>query len=91
MLSGIVTLVRLLQLEKAREPILVTLSGIVTLVRLLQLQKACEPILVTLFGIVMLGRLPRLTRRRIMRMKRLRKPPGNPLMPQYRWKRHRLS
>jgi hypothetical protein len=35
-LSGIVTLVRLLQLLKAPFPMLVTLSGIVTLVRPLQ-------------------------------------------------------
>jgi hypothetical protein len=40
MLSGIVTLVRLLQREKADSPILVTLSGIVTLVSLLQAPKA---------------------------------------------------
>ena len=33
-LSGIVTLLRLLQLEKAELPMLVTPSGIVTLVRL---------------------------------------------------------
>ena len=32
-LSGIVTLVRDLQLQKAESPMLVTLSGIVTLVR----------------------------------------------------------
>ena len=36
-LSGIIALVKLLQLEKADFPILVTLSGIVTLVRLLHL------------------------------------------------------
>ncbi len=36
-LSGIVTLVRLVQLSNAAVPMLVTLSGIVTLVRLLQL------------------------------------------------------
>jgi hypothetical protein len=35
-LSGIVTLVRLLQRRKTHKPMLVTLSGIVTLVRLLQ-------------------------------------------------------
>ena len=35
-LSGIVTLVRLLQPSKAELPMLVTPSGIVTLVRLLQ-------------------------------------------------------
>ena len=39
-LSGIVTLVRLLQPLKAFFPMLVTLSGIVTLVRLLQARKA---------------------------------------------------
>jgi hypothetical protein len=39
-LAEIVTLVRLLQLQKAPHPMLVTLSGIVTLVRLLQPQKA---------------------------------------------------
>jgi hypothetical protein len=38
-LSGIVTLVRLLQPEKAQLPMLETLSGIVTLVRLLQPEK----------------------------------------------------
>ena len=36
-LSGIVMLLRLLQLSKAKSPILVTLSGIVILVRPLQL------------------------------------------------------
>ena len=35
-LSGIVTLVRLVQAENAPFPMLVTLSGIVTLVRLVQ-------------------------------------------------------
>ena len=35
-LSGIVTLVRLLQPENASSPMLVTLSGIVTLVKLQQ-------------------------------------------------------
>ena len=39
-LSGIVTLVRLLQPRKAELPITVTPSGIVTLVKLLQPQKA---------------------------------------------------
>ena len=39
-LSGIVTLVRDLQLEKASSPMLVTLSGIVTLVRDVQSKKA---------------------------------------------------
>ena len=38
-LEGIVTLFRLLQLEKGEEPIVVTPSGIVTLVRLLQFLK----------------------------------------------------
>ena len=37
MLSGIVTLVKLLQSENAQLPMLVTLLPIVTLVRLLQL------------------------------------------------------
>jgi Na+-translocating ferredoxin:NAD+ oxidoreductase RnfD subunit len=49
MLSGIVTLVRLLQDWKAPHPMLVTLSGIVTLVRLLQPLKAPTPMLVTGF------------------------------------------
>ena len=49
---------RLLQSEKAAEPMLVTLSGIVTLVRLLQPQKATFPMLVTPSGIVTLVRLP---------------------------------
>ncbi|GIT05903.1 MAG: hypothetical protein CM1200mP29_13140 [Verrucomicrobiota bacterium] len=48
-LSGIVTLVRLLQYRKARSPMLVTLSGIVTLVKLLQPEKAEPPMLVTGF------------------------------------------
>ena len=39
-LSGIVTLVKDLQPEKAQSPMLVTLSGIVTLVRDVQLWKA---------------------------------------------------
>ena len=37
-LLGIVTLVRLAQLQNAQFPMLVTLSGIVTLVRLVQLR-----------------------------------------------------
>ena len=48
-LSGIVTLVRLLQFLKAALPMLVTLSGIVTLVRLLQSEKASPPMAVTGF------------------------------------------
>jgi hypothetical protein len=40
MLSGIVTLVRILQSLNAPSPMLVTLPGIVTLVRLLQPEKA---------------------------------------------------
>ena len=47
---------RLVQLEKACLPMLVTLSGIVMLVRLVQLLKASFPMLVTLSGIVMLVR-----------------------------------
>ncbi|MDR0474889.1 MAG: hypothetical protein LBH43_14590 [Treponema sp.] len=39
-LSPMLTLVRLVQLEKAQSPMLVTLSGMFTLVRLLQLEKA---------------------------------------------------
>ena len=50
-LSGIVTLVKLLQPEKAQLQMLVKLSGIVTLVRLLQFLKADFP-MVTLSGIV---------------------------------------
>ena len=46
-LSGIVTLVRLVQSSNAQEPMLVTLSGIVTLVRLEQLSNAYSPMLVT--------------------------------------------
>ena len=38
--SPIVILVRLVQPQKAVDPMLVTLSGIVTLLRLLQLSKA---------------------------------------------------
>ena len=47
--SGIVILVRLVQLRKVFASILVTPSGIVTLVRSLQLWKALFPILVTGF------------------------------------------
>ena len=46
-LSGIVMLVRLVQLKKAPFPILVTLSGIVMLVRRLHSRKALCPMLVT--------------------------------------------
>ena len=53
-LSGIVMLVRLLQLKKVCSPMLVTPSGIVMLVRSLQSEKASSPMLVTPFGIVML-------------------------------------
>jgi hypothetical protein len=49
-----VTLVSLLQLEKALSPMLVTLSGIVTEVRLLQDWNAYLPMLVTLLGMVTL-------------------------------------
>jgi hypothetical protein len=48
-LSPIVTLVRLLQPQKALSPMLVTLSGILTLVSLLQELKALHPMLVTGF------------------------------------------
>jgi len=41
-------LVRLVQLEKAISPMLLTLLGMVTLVRFLQPEKALPPILVTL-------------------------------------------
>ncbi len=51
-----VTLVRLLQLEKADFSMLVTLSGILTLVRLLQPLKAYFGMLVTLPEIVTLFR-----------------------------------
>ena len=50
-LSGIVTLVRPLQLENALYPMLVTLSGIVTLVRPLQPENALSPMLTTPDGI----------------------------------------
>ena len=59
-LSGMVILVRLLQLEKALYPMLVTLFGMVILVRLLQLSKAESLMLVTLSGMVMLVRLLKL-------------------------------
>ena len=51
-LLGIVTEVKLLQLVKAKSPMLVTLLPIVTEVRLLQLWKASYPMLVTLLGMV---------------------------------------
>jgi len=51
------TLVRLVQLSKARYPMLVTLFGIVMLVRLAQYGKAAAPMLVTPLGIVTLVRL----------------------------------
>ena len=46
MLFGSVILVKLMQLENAESPILVTLSGISMLVKLLQFLKALLPILV---------------------------------------------
>ena len=46
-LLGIVTVARLLQLEKAALPMLVTLLGIITEVRPLQPEKAELPMLVT--------------------------------------------
>jgi len=52
-----VIVVRLVQPEKAEQPILVTPFPIVTLVRLVQLIKAELPMLVTLFGMVTLVRL----------------------------------
>jgi hypothetical protein len=48
---------RLLQLEKALEPMLVTLLGMVMEVRPVQLEKALEPMLVTLLGMEMEVRL----------------------------------
>src|SRR5437660_102109 len=54
-LSGILTLVRLVQPENA-PPMLVTLPGIVTLVRLVQDKNARFSMLVTLPGIVTLVR-----------------------------------
>jgi len=53
-LFGIVTLLRLVQSEKANSKILVTLFGIVMLVSPVQPEKAELPMLVTLFGIVTL-------------------------------------
>ena len=50
-LSGIVTLVRLVQSKNAWSPMLVTLSGIVTLVRLAH-DERIPPMLVTLLGSV---------------------------------------
>ena len=61
-LSGIVMLVKLLQLANAYAPMLVTLSGIVMLVKLLQPLKVELPILVTLSGIVMLVKLLQLAK-----------------------------
>ena len=55
--SGIVTLVRLLQLQNASWPMLFTPLPIFKLVRLLQPQNARPPMLVTLSGIVTLFRL----------------------------------
>ena len=52
-----VMLVRPLQPEKARAPMLVTLSGIVMLASPVQPSKAESPMLVTLSGIVTLVRL----------------------------------
>ena len=51
-LFGMVTEVRLVQVEKASFPMVVTLLGMVTEVRLLQPEKATFPMLVTLFGMV---------------------------------------
>jgi hypothetical protein len=48
-LLGIVTEVKLLQLEKAEFPMLVTLLGIVTDLKPLQPIKASSPMLVTLY------------------------------------------
>ena len=53
-LSGIATLVRLMQYANAKFPMLVTLSGIVTLVRLMHSKNAESPMLVTPSGIVTL-------------------------------------
>ena len=49
-------LVRLVQLQKAQSPMLVTLLGMVMLVRPVQPRKASPPMLVTLLGMVMLVR-----------------------------------
>ena len=46
--------VKFVQLQKAAEPILVTLLGSVMFVKFAHSSKADEPILVTLLGIVML-------------------------------------
>ena len=51
-LSGILTLLKLMQPEHALAPIVVTLPGITRLARLWQAVKALPPILVTLAGIV---------------------------------------
>ena len=48
------TLVRPLQVEKAKLPMLVTLCGMMMPGRLIQLVKAAKPMLVILSGIVML-------------------------------------
>jgi hypothetical protein len=53
-LSGIVTLVRELQLKNAEDPMLVTLLGILTLASELQPSNAEFPMLVTLSGIATL-------------------------------------
>ena len=60
-LSGIVTLVRELQLSKAPKPMLVTLSGIVTLVRDLQPEKASSPMHVTVTPSIVCGILALVT------------------------------
>ena len=56
-LSGIITLVKLLQPSNAEPPIVVTLLPIVTLSKLLQSQNVVLPIEVTPFGIVTLSKL----------------------------------
>jgi len=53
-LSGIIMLVRLVQLLKAYSPMLLTLLVMVILVRLVQPEKAPPPMLITLFGMVTL-------------------------------------
>ena len=50
-------MVRLVQPEKALEPMLVTLSGMIMVVRLVQPENAYLPMLVTLSGIIILPRL----------------------------------
>jgi len=54
----IVTLVKPVQPENAKPPILVTLLGIVILVKPLQPENTAPPMLVTLFGIVRAPVLP---------------------------------